>query len=39
MIGPGAPPPLATLKAAVRRSVPDTVPVTIIEDSGRTDSL
>ena len=39
VIGPGEPPPLATLKAAVRKSVPERIPVTIIEDSGRTEKL
>jgi len=39
VIGPGSPPPLAQLKAAVRRSVPASVPVKLIEDSGRTESL
>jgi hypothetical protein len=39
VIGPGEPPPLAELKAAVRKSVPESVPVTIIEDSGRTEKL
>jgi uncharacterized hydrophobic protein (TIGR00271 family) len=39
VIGPGEPPPLAELKAAVRKSVPESIPVTIIEDSGRTEKL
>ena len=39
VIGPGTPPPLAQLKAAVRKSVPESVPVKVIEDSGRTEKL
>ena len=39
VIGPGTPPPLAQLKAAVRKSVPESVPVKVIEDSGRTENL
>jgi uncharacterized hydrophobic protein (TIGR00271 family) len=39
VIGPGTPPPLAALKAAVRRSVPESVPVKVIEDSGRTEQF
>ena len=39
VIGPGSPPPLAELKAAVRKDVPESVPVTVVEDSGRTESL
>ena len=39
VIGPGSPPPLAQLKAAVRKSVPESVPVKVIEDSGRTEKL
>jgi len=39
VIGPGTPPPLAQLKAAVRKSVPESVPVKVIEDSERTEKL
>jgi uncharacterized membrane protein len=39
VIGPGSPPPLAALKAAVRKRVPESIPVTVIEDSGRTETL
>jgi len=39
VIGPGTPPPLAQLKAAVRKRVPESVPVKVIEDSGRTEKL
>jgi uncharacterized hydrophobic protein (TIGR00271 family) len=39
VIGPDSPPPTGTLKAAIRKDVPEYVPVTIIEDSGRTESL
>ncbi len=39
VIGPGTAPPLAKLKAAVRKTVPESVPVSIIEDSGRTEQF
>jgi uncharacterized hydrophobic protein (TIGR00271 family) len=38
-IGPGAPPPLAQLKAAIRRDVPGSVPVTLKEEAGKTTPL
>jgi uncharacterized membrane protein len=39
VIGPGAPPPLAELKAALRRDIPASVPISIVEDSGSTAEL
>jgi uncharacterized membrane protein len=39
VIGPGSAPPLAELKAAIRKDIPESVPVSIIEDSGRTEEL
>lgn len=39
VIGPGSPPPLARLKAALREKIPASVPISIVEDSGRTDTL
>jgi uncharacterized hydrophobic protein (TIGR00271 family) len=36
VIGPGDPPPLGALQAMVRRSVPDSVTVRIVKDSGET---
>jgi uncharacterized hydrophobic protein (TIGR00271 family) len=39
VIGPGGPPPIAELEAAIRREVPDGVPVTVIEEAGRTTPL
>ena len=39
VIGPGAPPPVAELKAALREKIPASVPVSIVEDSGRTEEL
>jgi uncharacterized hydrophobic protein (TIGR00271 family) len=39
VIGPGSAPPLAQLKAAVRKNVPESVPVKLIEDSGRTEEF
>ena len=39
VIGPGEAPPIAELKAALRESIPAAVPISIIEDSGRTDEL
>ena len=39
VIGPGSPPPTAALKAAIRKSIPASVPVSIVEDSGRTEAL
>ena len=38
-IGPGAPPPLEPLRREVRASVPKSVTVSVIEDSGRTTGL
>jgi uncharacterized hydrophobic protein (TIGR00271 family) len=38
-IGPGEGPPLAELKAALREKIPSSVPISIIEDSGRTSDL
>jgi uncharacterized hydrophobic protein (TIGR00271 family) len=39
VIGPGGPPPITELEAAIRREVPDGVPVTVIEEAGRTTPL
>ena len=39
VIGPGDAPPLAELKTALREKIPASIPVSIIEDSGRTDDL
>ena len=39
VIGPGASPGVARLKAAVRRDVPVSVPVKVIEESGRATPL
>jgi uncharacterized hydrophobic protein (TIGR00271 family) len=39
VIGPGEAPPLAELKAALREKIPASVPISIIEDSGRTADL
>jgi uncharacterized hydrophobic protein (TIGR00271 family) len=39
VIGPDSAPPLAELKAAIRKDIPESVPVSIIEDSGRTEDL
>jgi uncharacterized hydrophobic protein (TIGR00271 family) len=39
VIGPGTAPPSADLKAALRASIPDYIPISIIEDSGRTEDL
>ena len=39
VIGPGDPPPLDQLKTAVREKIPEFVPVSIIEDLGRTTQL
>jgi uncharacterized hydrophobic protein (TIGR00271 family) len=39
VIGPGDAPPLDDLKAALREKIPASVPVSIIEDSGRTIDL
>jgi uncharacterized hydrophobic protein (TIGR00271 family) len=38
-IGPGAPPPIDSLRGAVRAHVPQRVPVNVVEDSGRTTGL
>ena len=38
-IGPGAPPPIGTLRTAVRAHVPQRITVTVVEDSGRTTGL
>jgi uncharacterized hydrophobic protein (TIGR00271 family) len=38
-IGPGEGPSLAELKAALREKIPDSVPITLVEDSGRTEEL
>jgi uncharacterized hydrophobic protein (TIGR00271 family) len=35
VIGPGTPPPLRSFEGEVRRSVPDSVTVKVLEDSGR----
>lgn len=35
-IGPGSPPPIASLRRAVRRSVPEKVPVEVVAESGTT---
>jgi uncharacterized hydrophobic protein (TIGR00271 family) len=39
VIGPGEAPPLETLEREVRRSVPDSVTITIIRGSGETDEI
>ncbi|OPZ41963.1 MAG: hypothetical protein BWY94_02267 [Actinobacteria bacterium ADurb.BinA094] len=39
VIGPGEAPPLDDLKAALREEIPERVPVSIVEDSGRTADL
>jgi len=39
VIGTGEPPPIETLRAEVRRSVPDQVVVRVVEDSGKTVEL
>ena len=39
VIGPGDAPPLAALKTQVRKKIPEWVPVSVIEDSGRTTDL
>jgi uncharacterized hydrophobic protein (TIGR00271 family) len=39
VIGPGEAPPLAELKAALREKIPDSVPINLVEDSGRTVDL
>ncbi len=38
-IGPGSPPPIGSLRSAVRAHVPRTITVNIVEDSGRTTGL
>jgi len=39
VLGPGEPPPLAQLRDTVRRDVPESVPVRLVEESGRTTDL
>jgi hypothetical protein len=39
VIGPGEAPPPADLKATVRKLVPQYIPVSLVEDSGRTTDL
>ena len=39
VIGPGDAPPLTELKTRVRKKVPEWVPVSLVEDSGRTTDL
>jgi uncharacterized hydrophobic protein (TIGR00271 family) len=39
VIGPGTAPPLDKLKAALRAKIPESVPISIVEDSGRTEDL
>jgi uncharacterized hydrophobic protein (TIGR00271 family) len=39
VIGPGEAPPIAELKTALREKIPSYIPVSIIEDSGRTEDL
>jgi uncharacterized hydrophobic protein (TIGR00271 family) len=39
VIGPGEAPPIAELKTALRDKIPGYIPVSIIEDSGRTEDL
>ena len=39
VIGPGEAPPLAELKTALRAKIPSAVPISIVEDSGRTTDL
>ena len=39
VIGPGAAPGIQKLKESIRQSVPDSVPVQVIETSGRTTPL
>jgi hypothetical protein len=39
VLGPGEPPPLEELRQAVRRQVPDRVPVELVEESGVTTQL
>ena len=39
VIGPGEAPPIAELKTALREKIPSYIPVSIIEDSGRTEEL
>ena len=39
VIGPEKPPPLAELKAALREKIPDSIPITVIEEAGRTTPL
>ena len=39
VLGADEPPPVEDLKAAVRRDVPDKVPVVLVEESGTTTQL
>ncbi len=39
VLGPGEPPPLAELRDTVRRDVPESVPVRLVEESGRATDL
>ena len=39
VIGPGTAPPAAELKAALRAKIPSYVPISVVEDSGRTEDL
>jgi hypothetical protein len=39
VIGSGDPPPLDRLRTAIREKIPEVVPVSLIEDSGRTSEL
>jgi uncharacterized hydrophobic protein (TIGR00271 family) len=39
VIGPGETPPLDSLKAAIRKTVPESVPVKVIEEAGQTKDL
>ena len=38
-IGPGEGPSLAELKTALRKKIPASVPISLVEDSGRTTDL
>jgi hypothetical protein len=39
VIGTGDPPPIDELKATLRAEIPDYIPISLIEDSGRTTDL
>jgi len=39
VLGAGEPPPVEQLRAAVRRDVPDKVPVVLVEERGTTTQL